>query len=103
MHIGRNFTAKCDIIHTNGNYLRLPNSLRMPIENVDLHSFLPSPLCLNGQSANGTCFHAKLFCATAVDAHSSNERYWQDLKKIIDKVHKHVCGHATLSDMKNIA
>ncbi len=72
----------------------------MAIENVDLHSFLPTRLFLNGQSGNGTCFHIKLFCATAVAADSSKERSRQDLKKIIDKVLKHVCGHAPLSDTK---
>ena len=40
--IGRNVTAKCHIIHIKGNYLKLPNNIEFSLENVDLHSYIPS-------------------------------------------------------------
>ena len=40
--IGRNVTTKCDIIHTNGDYLKLSDQVRIPLQNVDMHSYVPS-------------------------------------------------------------
>ncbi len=71
----------------------------MPIENVDLHSLIPFRLFIVGLPTDSACFQAKMFCATAVVAEPAKDRSWHDLKKIIDKVHKHVCGHASLSDV----
>ena len=40
--IGRSVTAKCDIIHSKGSYLKLPNNVEVLLENIDLHSYIPS-------------------------------------------------------------
>ena len=48
--IGRNFTAKCDIIYSKGNYLKLPNNIEVPLENIDLHSYIASRFFLNEKS-----------------------------------------------------
>ncbi len=72
--IDRNVTAKCDIIHSKGNYLKLLNSQQMPIENVDFHSFIPSRLFIVGLPTDSACFQAKIFCATAVVAEPAKDR-----------------------------
>ena len=30
------------------------------------------------------------------------DRRWSELKRIVDRVHKHTCGHASYSDMKSL-
>ncbi len=42
------------------------------------------------------------FCATADIQETASDRAWSDVKKVVDNVHKHVCGHATLSDMQKL-
>ena len=98
--IGRIVTSKCDIIHKNGNYLQLPNSVQIPVENVELHSYLSCWLFLSDHRTDGIRFQAKFYCATEVVGDPENIRSRKELTKIVDKVHKRVCGHASLSDMK---
>ena len=40
--IGRNVTTKCDIVHTNGDYLKISDQVRIPLQNVDMHSYVAS-------------------------------------------------------------
>ena len=40
--IGRNFTAKYDIIHASGNYVKLRDRSKISLKNVDMHSYEPS-------------------------------------------------------------
>ena len=37
---GRNVTAKCDIKHSDGNYLKISNDLKISIQNFDLHFYV---------------------------------------------------------------
>ena len=41
---------------------------------------------------------AKMFCITGNISTPENKTPWEDIKTIIEKVHKHVCGHDRLSD-----
>ena len=100
--IGRNVNAKCDIILTMGNFLRFPNSVEIPIKYDDFHSYIPFRFFRTSHSCCQASFQAKIFCATGIVEDSEKLRSWTDLKKIIGKVHKHVCGHASLSDMKTL-
>ncbi len=95
-------TSKCDIVHSNENYLKLPNNLRIPTEDFHMHSFLPSHLFWTDAPNSSSSFQAILFCATAVIQETDCNRAWSDIKKIVDKDHKHVCGHAELSDMQTL-
>ena len=95
--IGRNVTAKCDIIHSKGNYLKLPNNIEVSQGNVDLHSYIPSRFFLNERFSLNACFQAKIYCASSTVSESENNLSWREVKKIIRKVHKHVCGHARSS------
>ena len=40
--IGRNVTTKCEIFHTYGNYLKVSDQVRIPLRNVDMHSYVLS-------------------------------------------------------------
>ncbi len=100
--VGRNVTSKCDVVHSNGNYLKLLNNLKIPIKNVHMHSFLPSRLFMTDTPNSSPTFQAEMFSATADIQETASNRAWSDAKKIVDEVQKHVCGHAKLSDMQTL-
>ena len=39
--VGRNVTTKCNIIHNNSNYLKLPDGSRIPLQTDEFHSYMP--------------------------------------------------------------
>ena len=95
-------TSKCDIIHSNGNYLQLPNGKQIPLEDAEHHSYVPSSIFIYENDEQGPDNQAVLFCATANLSDVPNKRLWSEIKIIIDKVHKHVCGHVSLSDLETL-
>ena len=50
--IGRNLTAKCDIVHSSGNYLRLSDHKNIPLKNVDMHFYVPTQIFLKNECNN---------------------------------------------------
>ena len=98
--IGRKVASKCDIVHTKGNYLQLLNQTRIALEDFGHHSYVPYLIFVNDKGTKCSSFQAKLFCATGNISGQEAERPWSETKKVIDKVHKDVCGHASLSDME---
>ena len=93
--IGRNVTTKCDIIHTNGNHLKLSNHTIITLQTIHIHSYVPPYIFMDRRNSNCSTFDANLLCATRVLKELTNDRPLSQLKKINDKVHKHVCGHAS--------
>ena len=108
--IGRNVTRKCDIVHINGNHIRFPpeNGLSdtttmidfdqhsyIPLSSVDFSSQVSPPVfCLAG-------FTAQMDDDPDTSAPDSN-RSWPQLKRIVDRVHEHTCGHSTFSDIRSL-
>ena len=41
-----------------------------------------------------------MFCATADLNASPSKRPWKEVRPIVDKVHRHVCGHSNYTDIK---
>lgn len=41
-----------------------------------------------------------IFCTTVNIGSLDKERPWNEKKAIIDKVHRHICGHSNYTDMK---
>ncbi len=80
----------------------LPINLRIPIEDVHMHSFLSSRLFWTDAPNSSSSFQAKIFCATADIQKTDCDHAWSDIKKIVDEVHKRVCGHAKLIDMQTL-
>ena len=58
--IGSNVTTKCDIIHSTGNYLKLIDHTKIPLKNVDMHSYVPSYIFLKKARNNCSNYQAKL-------------------------------------------
>ena len=105
--IGRNVTRSCDINHIGGNKLVLPDhddsaqhdSLSMV--DSDFHSYIPYErfLCPTVQASSESVV-CTVFCATAQIEDGLSKRPWKEIQTVVDKVHKHVCGHSNFSDLK---
>ena len=80
--------------------MKLKNQKVVQLQNVDMHFYVPSYIFLNETNNSWSNFQVKLFCVTANIGESTNVRPWSELKSIVDKIHKHVCGHASLSDIQ---
>ena len=105
--VGRNVTRACDIRHIGANKLVLPDTSgtsacdSISIVDHDLHSYLPYSRFLPPYvSASLISTKSHIFCATAQLGDDSTSRSWIETQKIVDKVHRHVCGHSNYSDMK---
>lgn len=97
----RNVTRHCNIVHIDDNKIVFPKT-RDSISLVDLqfHSHIPYGAFLGGVRPCSEDMSKKLCCATAGLSNETNTRPWSEIKKIVDKVHKHVCGHSTYPDIK---
>ena len=98
--IRRNIATKWEIIRSNGNALKINDNINIPLLNVDMHSFIPSSIFLKQATESHSIYQTNLFYATGTIHNSTYSRPWQELEKIIDKVHKHVRGHVSLSDIQ---
>ena len=98
--IRRSVPTKCDIIHSNGKFLKKTDYTNIPPLNVDMHSYIPSSIFLKQATESHSTYHAKLFRATGDTHNSTYSRPWSELKRTIDKLDKHICGHASLSDIQ---
>lgn len=63
----------------------------------DMHSYIPMKYFHSSEMSMTEA--SKLFCAT-VDVYYIETRPWNEIREIVDKVHKHVCGNASYSDTK---
>jgi len=102
--VGRNVTRYCNIIHIGENKLCLPPSEvgndSISLVNEDLHCYIPSKAFFKSSSVSGKA----IFCATGKLSNSIDAKNlpWSNRKAIIDRVHLHVCGHSSFSDMKTL-
>lgn len=101
--IGRNITKHCTIERIDGNYLRLPikhncdHHITVQLLNVEQHCYPP----LSAFGIHSYVHQSSLFYATIQSHHSTtNMEDWDSLRKLLDKVHTHVCGHASYNDIR---
>ena len=104
--VGRNVTNYCNILHIDENTLILPPDASgnskgsITLVDHDMHTYIPHSVFIS-RADNFTSDNEKtLFCAAANVNEDVGSKPWKDLKKIVDKVHKHVCGHSNYSDIK---
>lgn len=102
--IGRNITGKSNIMHigTNAIVFAGPNHSTKSITMVDhdLHSYVP--YVAFSRAATGKHQSASLNSLCASSTHATETRPWSEVKRIIDKVHKHISGHASFSDIRTL-
>lgn len=95
---GRNVTQKCNIVRIGKNELELPdNSGTISLNNHDLNCYIPYEIFCNGvgKGKDAVMFYATSQLDTAVEV-----RPWKQIKSIIGKVHRHVCGHSDYTEIK---
>lgn len=93
--IGRNVTRKANKEHLERNSLAFFVDRNMDYIYMVDHEFL-SYILLDSFIANRNDA-STLSYLSAVTAHNMP---WEVVRKVIDRVHRHVCGHATLTDYK---
>lgn len=93
---GRNITSKSNIMQLNNAGMVIPGPdserIRLPIIEHDMHIYLPLSLFINPRQPD----IVQVLSGMAVDASPAA------LNKILNRVHTHVCGHATYSDIKTL-
>lgn len=86
-----------NIVHIGGNQLQLPPNVHGINGRISLiiqgeHSYKPIQRITNirDNMFDGTVTHLCANSTYTIDANTS----WRDKKRIIDRVHKQVCGHS---------
>jgi len=93
--IGRNVTSSCNMVRIGRNVLELPgNSGTVSLVNHDLHCYVPFETFCAGY-LEPLKVNAVMFCATSKLDDAVEKRPWSEVKAIIDKIHRHICGHST--------
>lgn len=99
--IGRNVTKRCNIQHIGGNKLVLRDSNdRVQLHDVGFHSYFPYERFVPSSIDFSKHVSSQLYCATAHIHENITHGPWSEIRKVIDKVHRHVCGHSNYHDMK---
>lgn len=101
--IGRNVTRESDILHYDGSRVLFPpvNGDRDSMLLIDdgLHSYLDLSRFPAFVSASQS---VALTCSAVEPQSSPTARPWLETRRVIDKVHRHTCGHASYSDMRTL-
>lgn len=119
--VGRNVTRACNIVHVGNNAIQLPHSNdSITMIDSDYHSYIPMSALLRASSAStmtvSLCSHLvnpvsirphqSQVDVAAAEKHPVNRstvRFpWTDARRVVDRVHRHVCGHASYSDMRTL-
>lgn len=104
--IGRNVTRKCDIIHLNDNIIKFPsvNGVCDTMKMIDYnrHSYIPMSSVWTPQHFSPSTHKFAGFTGNLTINDKNANRPWSDVKRIVDRVHDHTCGHATFSDIKTV-
>ena len=97
--IGRNVTRFCNIHHVDRNCLMFRSSvsnepLSMTLYDIGDHCYLPFSTFECTQSRHVDKCLVSLSCSV-----QTSDLLWSDRKRIIDKVHRHVCGNSSYEDI----
>lgn len=98
--IRKNVTKHCDIIHSNGNLLRFGSdsiSDTVQLFEHDNHSYI-SMVKFYIESVV-SAHHPRVASLCASSAGFATKMSFDDSKKVVDRVHKHVCGHSNYEDI----
>lgn len=93
--ICRNVTRRSSIEHIERNAIAFPTGEGLEyisIINDNFLSYISLDRCTSSCNDGSTL---SFLSATTLDNTS-----WSDVKKVVDKVHRHVCGHASFTDYK---
>ena len=93
--IGRNVTSNANLIHVGKNALQIvKDGITNHISMVNRKFLSYVPLSRFNDHNEG------LSVLSGLSGNFLYSKPWSKVKGIVDKVHKHVCGHATLTDIR---
>lgn len=122
--LGRNITRRCNIIHLDRHVLQLPCSKSEYISLIDfnrhshvsLDRFIPQntlsqvvssyvsnptePITAPDKTSNIITDVNRFPISSEHTKHSLSS--WDSVKKLVDSVNRHVCGHSTFTDMRTL-
>ena len=109
--IGRNVTRKANIEHIGRNALVFYGDGECEYISIINYNFLSYLSIDSFKSSYNNCNHVAVsdtrllsrnrsLTLSSISAVAIDTPPWSDVKRIIDKVHKHVCGHASFTDYK---
>lgn len=106
--IGRNLMTKCNLEYIELREIRL--SIITPTGYIQINSYnYDSQICLDrftsiSSTKDGLPNTATLAETNGLQRVSSNlsKMNWNDVRRTIDRVHHHMCGHPTFSDMRTL-
>lgn len=101
--IGRNVTKLCNIVHHGSNSLQFfdPEGHLEIISMNDVgdHSYLNASLFMRNSCSDGMSSSEHSMIGLSCSVYSA-DLSWPEIKKIIDKLHRHICGHASYNVVK---
>lgn len=109
--IGRNVTRPFDIIHIGAHEIRFDevDEVRDAISLIDHNrlSYIIINSAIRKKPVSPPIFTSSGFSATIADTGENKTDFekklsWTETKRIVDKVHHHVCGHSPYSDMRTL-
>ena len=93
--IGRNVTSKANIRHLQNDAIQFPVGDSMDeISLIKVGFLCHMPLSTFASASQDDSI---LSC---LNGNVLSKKSWPEIKKIIEKVHKHICGHANLTDIR---
>ena len=99
--IGRNVTAKGNILHASGNRIEFPHPDgsvdTIQLIDHDMHSYMRKEFFFHEQHKSLHDPTVQLLCSYTA---ASVDLTWKKRKELIDKVHRHVCGHSNYRDIR---
>lgn len=110
--VGRNLTRKCNLEYIGRTAIRL--SIPVPSEFIEMYDFyrhshmqqsryIDSP----SESLKSHLSSSPAWLAAVNSLKASRSKLdvtnWPSIRRIVDRGHKHVCGHATYSDMRALS
>lgn len=108
--IGRNVTLVCSMLHRNDNRLQFPSingvADYLTMKDADTHSYIMLDRFTHVRDCSGSLSPDSIALigssASASSTPSPIMRSLHDIKRIIDLVHNHVCGHASYGDIRTL-
>lgn len=100
--LGRNLTSKADLLSTNSKFIALhgEKSLTIPMFNHGFHSYVDICAFACITSASKSDDHGDAFAR--LNFSSGACPLSKEIMAVVEKRHKHVCGHATRADIRTL-
>ena len=89
------------MIHINGHYLKFPGTTdTLSMVDYDNHSYVPLSSCVVPADTSSPSTATLYGYSSVMVSDGIDSMPCAHVKRIVDRVHAHVCGHSTFADMR---